>query len=65
MTGMRYLLDIITDFGSVKHPTITIMIVYAALKSTMTHFDDGDHEIHHFHDLVPLVSHQRGGLKMA
>ena len=65
MTGMRYLVDVTTDFRSVKHTTITIMIVYAALKSIMTHFDDDDHEIHHFHDLVPLVSHQRGGLKMA
>ena len=63
MTGMWYLVEIIIDFRSVKYATITKMMINGGVHSFITQFDDGDHEIHHIHDLEPLVRPPEGGCK--
>ena len=62
MTGMWHLDEIITDFRSAKHHRFTKMIIHGGVQSFMTQFDDGGHEIHHIHDLVPLVRPPEGGV---
>ena len=64
MTGMWYLEEIIADFGSVKHPMFTKMIIYAAVQRIITQFDGGDHEIYHSHDFASErpIHGQRGDM---